>query len=114
MRHLLIFAVCLLSSAYLPANEPLMNAASQQQFQLLLYYSPHCPYSQRVLNYLQSIHKKVPMRNVVADGSAKSDLKSIGGKSQVPCLMIDGRAMYESADIIQWLSQHQDALEASP
>lgn len=27
----------------------------------------------------------------------------IGGKTQVPCLVIDGKPLYESLDIIEWL-----------
>ena len=30
---------------------------------------------------------------------------------QVPCLVIDGTALYESNAIIDWLSQHQDELD---
>ena len=29
-----------------------------------------------------------------------------GGKEQVPCLFIDGKPMYESLDIIDWLEGH--------
>lgn len=29
-----------------------------------------------------------------------------GGKDQVPCLLIEGRPLYESMDIIEWLNVH--------
>lgn len=29
-----------------------------------------------------------------------------GGKEQVPCLFIDGKPLYESTDIIDWLLAH--------
>lgn len=80
---------------------------------LILYYSPYCPYSQKVLKYIKNIHKQVPMKNVADDPQAKAEFKKLGGKMQVPCLVIDGRAMYESNDIINWLSQHQGELEAT-
>ena len=34
------------------------------------------------------------------------DLIRIGGMMQTPCLMIDGKAMYESDDIIEWLKEN--------
>lgn len=81
--------------------------------ELLLFYTPWCPYSQKVLNYLNQIHKTVPMRNIQNDPQGKELLKSKGGKAQVPCLFIDGKALYESDMIIQWLANHKESLPAS-
>ena len=112
MRILLIFAICLCTGAHLPAQiEPSETSETQSQPNLLLYYSPYCPYSHTVLTYLKSIHKKVPLRNVLEDKNAKDDLLKFGGKAQVPCLIIDGKAMYEAEAIVQWLSEHQSVLE---
>jgi glutaredoxin len=80
---------------------------------LVLYYTDYCPYSHKVLRYLQRIHKTVPMKNVGASAADKKELQAVGGKLQVPCLAIDGKALYESDDIIQWLSEHQDCLDPS-
>ena len=33
----------------------------------------------------------------------RQELIQIGGKPQVPCLVIDDKALYESDDIITWL-----------
>ncbi|MBE6736814.1 MAG: NrdH-redoxin, partial [Ruminococcaceae bacterium] len=33
-------------------------------------------------------------------------LIEVGGYEQVPCLFIDGKPMYESLDIIDWLKAH--------
>ncbi len=87
------------------------QATLTEKPQLLLYYTPWCPYSQKVLNYLTQIKKTVPMKNIQNDTRGKEELKKIGGKSQVPCLVINGKAMYESADIIRWLSQNQAFLD---
>ncbi len=99
MRRVCVFIACVLFVSNLSAQT------------LLLYYSPQCPYSKRVLDYLASIHKSVPLKNVVGDPQAKEELRRIGGKAQVPCLIIDGSPMYESQDIIRWFSTHKDALE---
>ena len=78
---------------------------------LVLYYSPSCPYSVKVTNYLDSIHKKVPMKNVSENRMYREELKRLGGKPQVPCLMIDGRPLYESDLIIKWLSDNKGLLD---
>ncbi len=80
---------------------------------LMLYYSPACPYSQKVLKYLQQIHKTIPMKSVANDPIAKKELREYGGKMQVPCLLIDGKPLYESDAIILWLSQHQESLNSA-
>ena len=36
----------------------------------------------------------------------QNDLVRIGGKKQVPCLVADGRPLYESDDIIAYLREH--------
>jgi glutaredoxin len=45
-------------------------------------------------------------KDVSAGSDIRRELQSIGGKTQVPCLVIDGQALYESDDIIQWLKDH--------
>ncbi len=95
------------------SKEAYVYGAKNQKHILVLYYSPYCPYSNKVLRYLKSIHKQVPMENVADDPQAKAQFKKLGGKMQVPCLVIDREPMYESNDIIYWLSQHQDELESA-
>jgi len=47
----------------------------------------------------------IPTKSTM-EGNNRSELIAIGGKGQVPCLVIDGKAMYESDDIIVWLGQN--------
>lgn len=77
---------------------------------LVLYYSPYCPYSRKVLNYLDQTHKTIPMKNVYEDPKYKEELREQGGKMLVPCLIINGKPLYNADAIIQWLSEHQDLL----
>jgi glutathione S-transferase len=45
----------------------------------------------------------------------QNDLIKIGGKKQIPCLVIEGKALYESDDIIAYLgslSFDDEALQA--
>lgn len=81
--------------------------ASSQK--LVLYYSPSCPYCHKVIQYMEKENIELEKKNV-QDPGVRDELISIGGKGQVPCLVIDGKAMYESDDIIQWLSQHKAQL----
>ena len=80
---------------------------------LLLYYSPWCPFCQRVLSHLEKIKKTIPMKNLQNDREGRQDLISIGGKAQIPCLIINGEALYESQDIINWISKHKHLLESN-
>lgn len=78
--------------------------------QLALYYTQSCPYCIRVLTVLNTLAKKVELKNISTSGELRQELVKQGGKSQVPCLKIikqDGRVtwLYESLDIIRFLRQ---------
>lgn len=69
---------------------------------LTLYYKPTCPYCTKVLNYMQEQDIECGMKNTLEPG-VRDELIAIGGKGQVPCLIIDGEPMYESDDILMYL-----------
>ena len=71
--------------------------------ELVLYYFPSCPFCVVVLDCLDRLGLKIPMRDILTEEGARDDLMDIGGKTQVPCLVIDGKPLYESRDIIDWL-----------
>ena len=73
--------------------------------QLTLYYTPSCPYCGKVLRFMEENRIEIPLKNTY-DEKFRQELIKIGGQSQVPCLVIDGQALYESDDIIQWLGEH--------
>ena len=70
--------------------------------ELVLYYQPTCGYCFKVLNFMKKNDISIPLKNT-SDYSIRQELIDIGGKGQVPCLLIDGKAMYESDDIIDYL-----------
>jgi len=76
------------------------------KYKLCLYYFDSCPFCVKVLNYLQKSKITILKRNILTDPEAKETLRRIGGKTQVPCLFIDEKPLYESDDIIQWLEEH--------
>lgn len=67
-----------------------------------LYFKKTCPYCMRVLRFMDDNGITLDLRDTMQPGN-QDDLVRIGGKKQVPCLVIDGEAMYESADIIEYL-----------
>jgi glutaredoxin len=70
---------------------------------LTLYHFPSCPYCRVVLDCLNRLDLEIPMRDIRSEPGARDELLDIGGKAQVPCLVIDGKPLYESDDIVRWL-----------
>lgn len=70
---------------------------------LVLYYRPTCPFCQKVFRAIEGKDIELDVKNISEDVEAKNALEKIGGKVQVPCLFIDGKPLYESDDIIDYL-----------
>jgi glutaredoxin len=87
-------------------------SAADTTYDMTLYYSPRCPHSQKVLSYLTQTGLKIPMKNVLQDRQAKKELQESGGFMIVPCLVVNGKAIYDASDIIQWLSTHEKNLDS--
>ena len=73
---------------------------------LTLYHYNECSYCAKVRNFLKKNKISIPMKNIRENAQFREELIKIGGKSQVPCLVIDGQALYESVDIIRWLTEY--------
>lgn len=74
---------------------------------LELYYKAECPYCQKVLNYMMDNCQIKDVELVdIKEGNNNGDLIKRGGKDQVPCLFIDGKALYESDDIIKYFKEN--------
>lgn len=79
---------------------------------LTLYQFPACPYCQKVLQFMEEHDLAIPRKDTREDPAARDELTRLGGKSQVPALAIDGRILYESDAIIDWL--RRNVVEVSP
>lgn len=77
---------------------------------LELYKSDTCPYCKRVMNVINELGIDVEMHDIYESQEDLARLIEVGGKRQVPCLFIDGQPLYESDDIIQWLTVNQENL----
>ena len=73
--------------------------------ELKLYISPTCPYCRKVVDFMKQHRISIPLVDRDFSPEHKQALLDVGGKTQVPCLIIDGKAMYESDDIIDWLKK---------
>ena len=82
-----------------------------EAYQLFQYDS--CPFCFRVRQFLQSAGIDMEIRDTLRDASARAELLSGGGSGTVPCLRIEHagevRWLYESQDIIEYLSRDHDA-----
>ncbi len=73
--------------------------------QLELYFFDACPFCQRVMYVIDEleIRDQIVMKNIQTNQEYAQELIQMNGSRQVPCLVIDGKPMLESADINQFL-----------
>ena len=81
-----------------------MAAAADLPDGTVLYVKSACGHSRRTLLALDNLHlrERIAVKNVTDDATALEALKK-AGKDQAPCLVLDGKAYYESADVIREL-----------
>ena len=68
-----------------------------------LYIKETCPYCVKVQRFMDRVGVSLPTKSTL-DPAVRQELVRIGGKPQVPCLVIDGVALYESDDIIDYIA----------
>ena len=84
---------------------------------LELYVKNGCPWCHKVLSFMEANDIELPLHNIDESEADREHLVEVGGKRQVPCLFIDGKALSESSDIIAYLKEHVvegEAREAAP
>ena len=66
-----------------------------------------CPFCTRVIDFIEDHNiTTVEIYDTCWNKQEHLDLKEKYGKTQVPLLLIDGEPLYESADIIHYLSEN--------
>lgn len=80
---------------------------------LELYYFEQCPYCQYVMQALRvtGLEEKVIFYDIHDDHKFKEKLIRDTGRSTVPCMYIDGKPMFESRDIAEWLHKYARELQ---
>lgn len=73
-----------------------------------LYHLQYCPYSKRVRDFIASkgLESIIVYHDVGKDRDAMKVLRDLTGKTQVPCLVIDGKPLLESEKIVSFLEDH--------
>ena len=70
-----------------------------------LYHRWGCPYSARVRDFIDEhqLGGRIEYVELGEVEGAETKLTELTGRSQVPCLVVDGKPMLESSEITQWL-----------
>jgi len=82
-----------------------MNVSNIQS-QPVLYAYDICPYCRRVLRFMNKYDIVIPIKDPLDDPAVRDELVRLGGKSQVPALLVDGEVLYESRAIIAWMENN--------
>lgn len=72
---------------------------------LKLFHLWQCPYSAHVRDFIaqNGLKRAISYVEVQEVEGAEEQLEAATGKRQVPCLMVDGRPLLESNEIIHWI-----------
>lgn len=74
---------------------------------LILYHFENCPYCGRVEDAIHrlGIESNIERRDILKNPAYRDELMQMTGIKQVPCLIVDGKPMLESLDIIKYLEK---------
>lgn len=75
--------------------------------QLDLYIDPQCSHCQKVIDFVHhhALAGKVHIHKIT-DAEQKAQLQIYAHSTQVPCLVVNGKAFMESANILVWLKEN--------
>jgi len=73
---------------------------------LILYHFQGCPYCQVVDDAIERLHvPNVEYRDILEEPKYRDELIGLNGIRQVPCLVVDGKPMLESKEIVAFLEK---------
>ncbi len=81
-------------------------AIQLESWALTLYYKINCPYSQKVIRYLNMSGIAIHLKDIQRNPATRAELMGLTGKARVPCLWINNAPLYDSDLIIQWLEEN--------
>ncbi len=72
---------------------------------LELLHRWHCPYSRKVRDFIDqnNLGSQIKLSELDETTGAIERLVQLTGKQKSPCLLIDGRPLLESDEIVRWL-----------
>lgn len=95
----------------LPGHSDEVQAQLDQKTgSLALYQYQACPFCVKTRRHIRRLGLNIELRDA-KDPQWRGELEQLGGKVQVPCLLIDKSSgspkwLYESTDINQYLESH--------
>ncbi len=81
----------------------MLSDKAGRPLELILYKSDTCWFCHKVMDRINQLQLQIESRDVGREPGVRDELIAFGGKGQVPCLSINGQALYESDDIVQFL-----------
>ncbi len=75
--------------------------------QYTLIGSTTSPFVRRVRMALETVPHQFKHLNIY-EGEGKSEINTINPANQIPCLLIDGKPLYDSRIILQYISRHHN------
>lgn len=80
--------------------------------QLELYHRGPCPFSAKVREFIfeNDLESEIDFFDIDEDQGRREKLEELTDDHQVPCLVVDGKPILESDDIIDWLEDHRDRI----
>ena len=71
----------------------------------ILFVKSHCGFSRKVLLARDNLHlgDRLPVKNITEDPEALKDLVGLTGSDQAPCLLVGGKPIQESDEIVEFL-----------
>jgi len=71
-----------------------------------LFYRSNCGYCRKVISFMEKNNFSLTLKNTSESSEIREELITISGKTQVPCLVVNGQPIHESDDIIEWLGKN--------
>lgn len=81
--------------------------------QIELYHLQECPYSAKVRRFIdaEGLNSHIEYHEISEEPESEETLRKLTGDEQVPCLVVDGKPILESDDIVDWLDDHKAELK---
>lgn len=78
-----------------------------------LFVKSNCGFSVKTMLARENLHlqDKLPLKNVTENPSARDELVKLTGKDQSPCLIVDGKPIQDSDEIVRYLTSHTTDLD---